>query len=76
MKKKIIYKDVAFGPVRRIKDFLSAPEQLVLRETNVSVTLNLSMASVDYFKGLGNKSRIPYQKLIRRLPDEASRQAA
>jgi len=76
MKKKITYKDVSFGPVQRIKDFLPAPEQLVLREKNVRVTLNLSMASVDYFKGLGHKNHIPYQKLIRRLLDEASHQAA
>lgn len=76
MKKKIIYEDVDLGPVRRIKDFIPSPEKLVLRETNVRVTLNLSTASVEFFKGLGKKSHIPYQKLIRRLLDEASRQAA
>jgi hypothetical protein len=72
MKKKVVYEDVPFGKFERIFDDLPKPEDLVLRETNVRVTLNLSQTSVSYFKGLGKKSHVPYQKLIRRFLDEVS----
>ena len=76
MKKKIVYEDVPLGKIRRITDNLPPIEQLVLREKNVRVTLNLSASSVNFFKVLGKKSQIPYQKLIRRFLDEAAVKAA
>jgi hypothetical protein len=38
------------GKVRVVKDFLPPPEMLVLRETDVKVTLSLSQCSVDFFQ--------------------------
>jgi len=77
MKKKIVYEDVPLGRVTRVsKDFLPKPEDLVFKESNVRVTLNLSNSSVSFFKELGRKNRIPYQKLIRRALDEMTNRAA
>ena len=50
-------------------DFLPPPDQLVLRESNVKVTLSLSQKSVDFFKREAKKSRVPYQRMIRALVD-------
>jgi predicted DNA binding CopG/RHH family protein len=55
--------------VKVIKDFLPPPEKLVLRETNVKVTLSLSQRSVDFFKREAAKQRVPYQRMIRALVD-------
>ena len=55
------------GPV--LTDFLPPPEELVLRESNVKVTLSLSSRSVDFFKRAAKKQRVPYQRMIRALVD-------
>ncbi len=57
------------GQVRIVDDFLPSPDQLVLREDNVKVTLSLSQRSVDYFKHAAEKRRVPYQRMIRALVD-------
>jgi hypothetical protein len=55
------------GPV--LKDFLPSPDKLVLRESNVKVTLSLSQRSVDFFKREAKKQHVPYQRMIRALVD-------
>jgi len=55
--------------VRIVDDFLPSPDQLVLREDNVKVTLSLSQRSVDYFKQAAGQRRVPYQRMIRALVD-------
>jgi predicted DNA binding CopG/RHH family protein len=57
------------GQIRVIEDFLPPPDQLVLREDNVKVTLSLSQRSVDFFKQAAAKRRVPYQRMIRALVD-------
>ena len=57
------------GQVRVIEDFLPSPDQLVLREDNVKVTLSLSQRSVTFFKRAALKRRVPYQRMIRALVD-------
>ena len=52
-----------------IKDFLPPPDKLVLRESNVKVTLSLSQRSVDFFKREAVKQRVPYQRMIRAFLD-------
>lgn len=70
MKKKTVkYTDGEIGKVKVVKDFLPPPEKLVLRETNVKVTLSLSQRSVDFFKREAAKQRVPYQRMIRALVD-------
>jgi predicted DNA binding CopG/RHH family protein len=67
------FKGYTDGPVGRfeiIKDFLPPPDQLILKEDGVKVTISLSRRSVDFFKAHARKSRVPYQRMIRRVLDE------
>jgi len=69
MKNKIKYTDEPMGKLRIVKDFLPPPDQLVLKEDKVKVTISLSKASVDFFKREAEKHRTSYQKMIRRVID-------
>jgi len=70
MKKRTVrYTEGEIGKIRVVKDFLPPPDRLVLRETNVKVTLSLSQRSVDFFKREAVKQRMPYQRMIRALVD-------
>jgi predicted DNA binding CopG/RHH family protein len=69
MKNKIRYTDEAMGELRVVKDFLPPPDQLVLKEENVRVTIALRKSSVEFFKKEAQKHRISYQKMIRRVID-------
>ena len=70
MKKKIKYTSEKIGKIKIVKDFLPKPEELILKEKNVKVTLNLSKSSVDYFKKVAAKHGSQYQKVIRSLLDK------
>jgi predicted DNA binding CopG/RHH family protein len=69
MKSKIKYTDEPIGDLKVVKDFLPPPDQLVLREDTVKVTISLSKGSVDFFKEEAKKQRLSYQKMIRRIID-------
>lgn len=68
MKKRITYTDepMRVGPIR---DFLPPPEQLILKEPTVKVTISLNKRTVDFFKSYARRSGAKYQKMIRRLLD-------
>ena len=70
MKKKIKYTNEPMGKVRVVAVFLPSPEELVLKDETVKVTISLSKASVDFFKEEAKKHHTQYQKMIRRLLDE------
>ena len=71
MKKKRSYDpNMPIGKLTRIKDFLPLPEDLVLTEKTVKVTILLSESSVNSFKKLAKKHHTKYQKLIRNLLDK------
>ena len=57
------------GELRIIEDFLPAPDQLVLKEDKVKVTISLSKGSVEFFKKEAKKRRTSYQKMIRKVID-------
>ena len=69
MKRKIKYTDEPMGELKVVKDFLPPPDQLVLKEDRVKVTISLSKGSVEFFKKEAKKQRISYQKMIRRIID-------
>jgi predicted DNA binding CopG/RHH family protein len=69
MKSKIKYTEEPMGELRVIKDFLPPPEQLVLKEENVKVTLALKKSSVEFFKKQAKKHHTSYQKMIRQVID-------
>ena len=58
------------GAVRVVKDFLPPPEELVLAEDNVKITLSLTRRSLDFFKREAKKHHVPYQRMIRALVDD------
>lgn len=52
-----------------VADFLPRPEDLVLREEQVKVTLSLSRRSVEFFKEQAARHHTAYQPMIRQLLD-------
>ena len=69
MKKKIKYSDEKIGRIKIVDDFLPKPEDLVFKEDNIKVTLNLSRSSIDFFKKIARDHGSQYQKVIRKLLD-------
>jgi predicted DNA binding CopG/RHH family protein len=69
MRNKTKYTDESIGELRVIKDFLPPPDQLVLKEENVKITLSLKKSNVEFFKKEAQKHRTSYQKMIRRVID-------
>ena len=75
MKKKIRYKKApkdiadAISSSNKIEDFLPKPEELVLKEENIRITMNLTKRSVDFFKKKAIETGVPYQKMIKSLID-------
>jgi predicted DNA binding CopG/RHH family protein len=68
-RKTVKYTQGEIGNVKVVPNFLPPPDKLVLRESNVKVTLSLSQRSVDFFKREAGKRRVPYQRMIRALVD-------
>ena len=60
---------------KAVSKTLMAPTDLADKEKITRVTINLSQRSVKYFKTLAQKHQVPYQRLMRRLLDDYSRQA-
>lgn len=69
MKSKIRYTDESMGELRVITDFLPSPDQLVLKEENVKVTIALKKTSIEFFKIEAKKHHTSYQKMIRQVID-------
>ncbi|MDI6790218.1 MAG: CopG family transcriptional regulator [Thermodesulfobacteriota bacterium] len=69
MKSKIKYTNEPLGELRVVKDFLPPPDQLVLKEENVKVTIALKKSSIDFFKKEAKKQHTSYQKMIRHVID-------
>lgn len=70
MKKEIKYTDEPMGRIKLVDDFLPSPEQLVLKEETVRVTLALTKDSVDFFKRVAKEQHTHYQTMIRVLLDQ------
>jgi len=69
MKKKIKYNNEKIGKIKIVKDFLPTPENLILKDDTIKITLNLSKLSVAFFKEIAQKHGSRYQKVIRSLLD-------
>ena len=70
MKSKIKYTKEPMGNPRVVNDFLPPPEQLVLKEDTVKVTIALNRSNVEFFKKQAKKHHTSYQKMIRQLIDQ------
>lgn len=69
MKKRIRDNDMPIGRLTRVKDFLPPPEELVLPQDTVKVTIALSRSSVEFFKREAQRHHTKYQKMIREVVD-------
>lgn len=69
MKSKIRYSDEPMGTLEVVRDFLPPPENLVLKEDQVKVTISLNKKSVDFFKTIARQHHTSYQKMIWRVID-------
>jgi predicted DNA binding CopG/RHH family protein len=69
MKTRIKYTEEPMGELRVIKDFLPPPDQLILKEENVKVTIALKKSSIEFFKKEAKKHQTSYQKMIREVVD-------
>lgn len=69
-KKEIRYTNEPIGKIEFVNDFLPPPEQLVLKEKTVKVTLALTKDSVDFFKKIAKEKHTHYQKMIRVLLEQ------
>lgn len=77
MKKKRVDQEMPIGKLTRISDFLPPPDQLIVRDGTVKVTIGLKKSSVDFFKREAGKCHTKYQKMIREVLDKyASRYRA
>ena len=69
MNEKIRYTNEPLGELKVIPDFLPRPEDLVIRDEGIKITISLSKRSVDFFKSEARKYNTQYQRMIRRLLD-------
>ena len=69
MRTKTKYTEELMGDLKVVKDFLPPPDQLVLREDNVKVTISLKRSSITFFKEQAMKQKTSYQKMIREVLD-------
>jgi len=69
MKSKTKYTEEPMGDLKVVKDFLPPPDQLVLREDNVKVTISLKKSSITFFKEQAKMQKTSYQKMIREVVD-------
>lgn len=72
MKKRIKYSNEKLGRLEIVEDFLPEPEELVFKEENVKVSINLSKSSLEFFKKLAKENGSQNQKVIRNLLDTYS----
>jgi predicted DNA binding CopG/RHH family protein len=69
MKSKMTKSEMPVGKLLRIKDFLPAPEELVIPEATKKVTISLKKSSIDFFKRQAKVHHTKYQKMIREVID-------
>ena len=67
MQRSTTYTNERFGKLEIVPDFLPPPEELVLKEEGVKVTVSLSRRSVEFFKAHASRANVPYRKMIRKL---------
>ena len=70
MKEKIIDSNKPIGKMARVNDFLPPPEELIMPEETVKITILLKKSSVDFFKHKAQECHTKYQKMIRELVDK------
>lgn len=68
--KTVNYTEGPIGQVEIVPDFLPTPQDLVLQEEKVKVTLSLNKSTLDFFKQEASQHQAKYQRMIRVLLDK------
>ena len=74
MKNKISDVNKPLGKMTRVNDFLPSPEELVVPDETVKITIALKKTSVDFFKHKAQECHTKYQRMIRELVDRYAAQ--
>ncbi|MCX5692241.1 MAG: CopG family transcriptional regulator [Candidatus Omnitrophica bacterium] len=74
MKEKMMDSSKPIGKMTRINDFLPPPEELIMSEETVKITIFLKKSSVDFFKHKAQECHTKYQRMIRELIDRYASQ--
>ena len=75
MKKETAYKkapaDIAESILQEnvVNDMLPPPDQLVFKEENERITINLTRSSMKFFRAKAQEMNIPYQRMIKQILD-------
>jgi len=64
------YTNEPIGKIKIVDDFLPKPDQLVLKEDTVKITLSLTRSSIEFFKNEAAKHHTHYQSMIKALVDQ------
>jgi len=71
MKRRVKYTDEPMGELKRVKDFLPPPEQLVFKKEDKSaVTIELSNRNIEFFKKEAKKHQMEYKEMISLILEE------
>ena len=70
MKEKMTKSEMPVGKLLRVKDFLPAPDELVIPEATKKVTISLKKSSIDFFKRQARIHHTKYQRMIREVIDK------
>ena len=62
--------EMPVGKLRRVKDFLPPPSQLVVKDETTKVTIALEKSSISFFKQQAKKNHTKYQRMIREVLDQ------
>ena len=62
--RKIKYTNEPIGKVKLVEDFLPSPEEPVLQDETIKVTISLSKTSVEFFLREAKKCSTQYQKMM------------
>ena len=68
--------DLPIGDLKQVPDFLPPPEDLVVPNETVKVTLALTKSSLDFFKREARKHHTKYQRMIRDIVDKYAKKYA
>lgn len=68
--RKIKYTEGPVGKVKIVSDFLPSPDELVMKEETIKITLSLTKESIDFFKEEAELNNTHYQTMIRNLLDQ------
>jgi hypothetical protein len=65
MKSKIRSTDEPMGELKIINDFLPSPDQLILKDDNVKITIALKKSKGELFMHEAKKQHTSYQEVMR-----------